>query len=187
MKRNAADRAFTVRAWRPGDDPALVAILQAHMQVDPGWPPAYARGGDLGKWLGAPATLGRWVAVDPRAEPVGHVGIAPVAPGEKAKLWTAALGCDISALAEVCRNLVKPGRRRTGVSAGLTRVALRAAIDAGRVPVAAVLQDRRASLAMMFSAGWRVVGHAVGNSGRGLNVMIPGPRVIAAVQAGRAA
>ena len=187
MKRNAADRAFTLRAWRPGDDPALVAILRTHMQLDPGWPPSYARGGDLGKWLGAPATLGRWVALDPRAEPVGHVGIAPVAPGESAELWTAALGCDISTLAEVCRNLVTPEMRRTGVSAGLTRVALRAAIDAGRVPVAAVLHDRQASLAMMFSAGWRVVGNVVGNSGRELNVMIPSPRVITAAQAGRAA
>lgn len=187
MKKNAADRAFTVRAWRPGDDPALVAILRTQMQLDPGWPPSYARGGDLGKWLGAPATLGRWVALDPCAEPLGHVGIAPVAPGESAELWTAALGCDISTLAEVCRNLVKPGMRRTGVSAGLTRVALRAAIDAGRVPVAAVLHDRQASLAMMFSAGWRVVGNVVGNSGRELNVMIPSPRVITAAQAGRAA
>lgn len=187
LKRNAADRAFTVRAWRPGDDPALVAILRAQIQLDPGWPPAYARGGDLGKWLGAPATLGRWVAVDSREEPVGHVGIAPVAPGERAELWTTALGCDISALAEVCRNLVEPGMRRTGVSAGLTRVALRAAIDAGRVPVAAVLQDRQASLAMMLSAGWRVVGGVVGSSGRELSVMIPGPRVLAAAQAGRAA
>ncbi len=157
------------------------------MERDPGWPPAYARGGDLGEWLGAPATLGRWVAVDSREEPVGHVGIAPVAPGETAALWTAALGCAVSTLAEVCRNLVIPGMRRTGVSDQLTRVALRAAIDAGRVPVATVLHDRQASIAMMLSAGWRVVGNVIGSSGRELHVMIPGPRVIAAARAGRAA
>jgi len=186
MKTNGTDRPFSVRAWRPDDDPCLVAILRAQMELDPGWPPAYARGGDLGRWLGAPATLGRWVAVDSRGEPVGHVGIAPVAPGETAELWTAALGCEIDTLAEVCRNLVKPGMRRAGVSAGLTRVALRAAIDAGRIPVATVLQDRQASLAMMHSAGWCVVGNVMGSSGRELNVMIPGPRVIAAARAGRA-
>jgi hypothetical protein len=156
------------------------------MERDPGWPPAYARGGDLGKWLGEPATLGRWVAVDSGEEPVGHVGIGPVEPGEAADLWTAALGCDPGTLAQVCRNLVEPGMRRSGVSAGLTRVALRAAIDAGRVPVASVLLDRRASLAMMHSAGWCVVGNVMGSSGRKLNVMIPGPRVIAAARAGRA-
>jgi GNAT superfamily N-acetyltransferase len=187
VKRNTTNPAFTVRPWRPADDPALVAILRAHMEVDPGWPPAYARKGDLGEWLGAPATLGRWVAVDPRDEPVGHVGIAPVAPGEAAELWTGFLGCEIGALAEVCRNLVKPGMRRAGVSAALTRVALRAAIDAGRVPVATVLHDRRASLAMMLSAGWRSLGNVTGRSGRELRVMIPGSRVLEAALVGRAA
>jgi len=155
------------------------------MEVDPGWPPAYAREGDLGQWLGARATLGRWVAIGSREEPVGHVGIAPVAPGEAAELWTGFLGCEIGALAEVCRNLVKPGMRKNGVSTALTRVALRAAIDAGRVPVAAVLHDRHASLAMMLSAGWRSLGNVTGRSGRELSVMIPGPRVLAAAQAGR--
>jgi hypothetical protein len=157
------------------------------MELDPGWPPAYAREGDLGKWLGAPATLGRWVAVDSREEVVGHVGIAPVAPGEAAELWTGFLGCDVDGLAEVCRNLVEPGMRRAGVSDGLTRVALRAAIDAGRVPVATVLHDRRASIAQMLSAGWRSLGNITGSSGRELEVMIPSLRVIDAARAGRAA
>jgi hypothetical protein len=157
------------------------------MECDPGWPPAYAREGDLGAWLGAPASLGRWVATDPCGEAVGHVGIAPVAPGANADLWTAALGCEVGDLAEVCRNLVAPGLRRAGVSDGLTRVALRAAIDSGRVPVAAVLGDRQASLAQMLSAGWRAVGTTVGVSGRELQVMIPGPRVIDAARASRAA
>jgi hypothetical protein len=87
----------------------------------------------------------------------------------------------------VCRNLVEPGMRRAGVSDGLTRVALRAAIDAGRVPVATVLHDRRASIAQMLSAGWRSLGNVTGSSGRELEVMIPSPRVIDAARAGRAA
>jgi hypothetical protein len=115
------------------------------------------------------------------------VGIAPVPAGANADLWTAALGCEVGELAEVCRNLVALGMRRTGVSAGLTRAALRAAIDLGRVPVAAVLGDRQASLAQMLSAGWRAVGTTVGMSGRDLQVMIPGPRVVAAARASRAA
>ena len=38
---------FRVRPWHPEDDTALVALLRLQMERDPGWPPDYARDGDL--------------------------------------------------------------------------------------------------------------------------------------------
>jgi len=121
-----------VRDWQPADDAGLVAILSAQMRADPGWPPDYARGGDLAEWLGAPATLGRWVAIDAGGLAVGHVGSAPVHPGPLAELWQAAIGCEIDRMAEVCRLVVAIQVRRHGISGLLTRKALRASIERGR-------------------------------------------------------
>jgi GNAT superfamily N-acetyltransferase len=132
--------------------------MQAQMDVDPGWPPDYARGGDLTEWLAAPANLGRWVAVDELGTLVGHVGIGDVRPGPNADSVRSALRCELDAVAEICRIVVDPRVRRQGVSGLLTRRALRACIEAGRVPVSNVLSNRGAWLTMMLATGWRRVG-----------------------------
>lgn len=167
-----------VRAWEPGDDAGLLRILEVQAQADPGWPPDYARDGDLLAWLGAPASLGRWVA-HVQDRPVGHVGLAPVHAGPMNDLWRAALPPEAGALAEVCRLVVDPGSRRGGVSVLLTRKAVRAAIESGFMPVANALADRNVSLAMMIAAGWRTVGSTrLGFSGRELVALAPPQKLI---------
>ena len=184
----ARANAFLVRPWHAGDDAALVALLRLQMERDPGWPPDYARGGDLASWLGAPATLGRWVATDAADVPVGHVGNAPVHTGPFADLWSGALACDLSVMAEVCRLVVDPRRRRSGLSDLMTRRAVRAAVESGYVPVANALSDRDASLTMMTNAGWRSVGTAISpRTGRELVALIPPQKLIDAAIAARRA
>lgn len=181
----ASTAPLTVRAWRNDDDPGLVTIMRAQMEIDSGWPPDYARGGDLAVWLGAPATLGRWVGLlDVR--PVGHVGVAPVSPGAMADLWRDALPCGIDAMAEICRLVVDPQMRRHGLSGLLTRRAVRATVEAGYVPVADALAHRSASLAMMVAAGWRPVGTAPSEVTDGLLVaLVPPQRLVEAALAVR--
>jgi len=149
---------FRARVWNHGDDPGLRALMQVQMNVDPGWPPDYARTSDLAAWLAAPANLGRWVAVDEGGKPVGHVGIGSVRPGPIAEFLRSALHCELDAMAEICRIVVDPRVRGRGLSGLLTRKALRACIDAGLVPVSSVLSNRGSWLTMMLSTGWRTVG-----------------------------
>lgn len=151
------ESALTVRPWQRDDDPGLLDVMRVQMERDPQWPPDYARGMDLAAWLGEPATLGRFCALD-EGRIVGHVGIAPPQPGPLCDLWRAALPPAAPALAEICRLVVDPRLRRRGVSALLTRKAVRSAIESGHLPVANALAHREASLAMMLAAGWRAVG-----------------------------
>lgn len=153
----ADPQAPEVRPWSAADDPELLQILEIQARADPEWPPDYARGGDLAAWLGAPAALGRWVALL-GDHIVGHVGIAPVREGPLNTLWRSALPSQTGALAEICRLVVDPRARRAGASGALTRKAVRAAIEMGFMPVANALADRQASLAMMIAVGWRTVG-----------------------------
>lgn len=173
----------TVRPWTPADDPPLLRILRAQADADPGWPPEYARQGDLLAWLGAPASIGRWVALLADCV-VGHVGVGPVQNGPMNTLWRAALPPETGALAEICRLVVDPGLRRGGISAALTRKAVRAAIEAGFMPVADALADRGASLAMMLAAGWRTAGSTRSVlAGRELIALVPPQKLVDAALA----
>ena len=170
---------FGVRKWQPGDDGALVEMLQRQMLHDPGWPPDYARGGDLAGWLGEPTTLGRWVAVQGTGTLVGHVGNAAAHAGPISDLWCKALRCDVSMLAEICRLIVDPRWRRYGVADLMTRTAIRAALDSGRIPVANALDDRDASLQQMLDAGWRNVGCATSpKTGLQLVALVPPQKLV---------
>lgn len=177
---------MVVRPWQPADNPGLVEVMHAQMRSDPDWPPGYARGMDLAAWLGAPATLLRFTALDGR--PLGHVGVAPVQDGALARLWRAALPADSPPLAEICRLVVDPTLRRRGVSVLLTRKAVRATIESGHLPVANALAHRDASLGMMTAAGWKPVGSVPSKvAGVELVALIPPARLIdAARQVGAA-
>jgi GNAT superfamily N-acetyltransferase len=177
---------FVVREWRPSDDGALVAMMQRQIEHDPGWPPGYARNGDLATWLGEPTTLGRWVAVNSEV-PVGHIGNSPVHAGPIADLWCEALRCEVANLAEICRLVVDPRWRRHGVSDLMTRKAIRAALTSGAVPVANALSDRDASLQQMLHAGWRNVGRATSpRTGLELVALIPPQSLVDKVMKPRA-
>ena len=170
---------FGVRKWQPSDDSSLVEIMQRQMQADPGWPPGYARGGDLAKWLGEPTTLGRWVAAHVSGALVGHVGSASVHDGPIADLWCAALCCDVAMLAEICRLVVDPRWRRYGIADLMTRAAIRATLESGLVPVANALDDRNASLRQMVAAGWRNVGRATSpKTGLTLVALVPPQKLV---------
>ncbi len=176
----------TIRPWCGSDDVALRCVLEAQMRADAAWPPGYARGGDIVQWLGAPATLGRWVAVDVGGSIVGHVGIAPVHSGPLADIWVGALGCQSDAIAEVCRLVVDESVRRHGVSGRLTRHAVRATIQGGRIPVAYALADRSASIAMMVNIGWRVVATACSpQSHHEIVVLVPPQKLVDAARSMR--
>jgi GNAT superfamily N-acetyltransferase len=155
---NEAMSNFVVREWSACDDDALRSVMRAQMEIDPGWPPPYAREADLAEWLAKPANLGRWVANDASGTPVGHVGIGAVRPGPLWEAWQSALHCDLFEAVEICRMIVDPRVRGRGLAALLTRKALRASIEAGRIPVSSVLVNRGSWLAMMLETGWRSVG-----------------------------
>ncbi len=167
------------RSWAPQDDEALRALMCRQMDLDPAWPPGYARGLDPAQWLGASSDLGRWVAVDDKGALVGHVGLAAVRPGPAADHWCAALACECDRLAEICRMVVDPQARLHGIASRLTRRAMRSAIEAGRVPVATVLVHRTSWLRMMLDTGWRRVGTTVSSLAQSeLYVLAPPQRFV---------
>jgi len=162
-----------IRCWRPADDPGLVGILRAQLVNDPAWPPAYAHRLDLGDWLGGPADLGRWVAVDGR-QVVGHIGLGNVS-GSVAEEFSRATGHRADGLAELCRTVVDPHARGNGIASALTRKALKTALIMRRIPVATVLTGRGSWLQMMKDTGWRPVAdiEASGSSERLILLLAP--------------
>lgn len=169
---------FQCRPWRSSDDNALRELMQRQMLLDPGWPPDYARTDDLAAWLGRPATITRWVAVDMADSVAGHIGLGAVS-GAAADLACRELKCGCEHLAEICRLVVEPGTRHHGLASLLTRRALRAAIEASRVPIATVLDNRGSWLNMMVNTGWRQLGdvHSAVSDSR-LAVLAPPQRFI---------
>jgi Acetyltransferase (GNAT) family len=153
--------------------------MLAQMSIDPGWPPDYAKSGDLAEWLHRPATLGQWVAVDESEAIVGHVGLGALRPGPIADLVCAALPCGCDDLAEICRIVVDPRARMRGLAGLLTRRAMRASIEGGRVPIATVLDSRGSWLEMMLATGWKNVGKTEARRAHGdLFVLAPPQRFI---------
>lgn len=166
--------AFTCRAAADTDAPALRSMMHEQQRVDPGWPPDYANREDLADWLARPADLGRWVAEDIGGRVCGHVGLGKVKHEVVSERLCAALECDPDILAEICRMVVVPGLRRYGLSGLLTRRAIRAAIEARRIPVATVLENRGTWLTMMLQTGWREVDRVPSrNAGSALAILAP--------------
>jgi len=117
--------------------------------------------------------MGRWVALNKSQQIIGHVGVTRVVDDEKAVVWKKALDYPLSRLAEIGRLLIHPDYRKAGVSTQLTRACLRGIIERGMIPVATSLASATASLSMMTSLGWRVVGSVTGGpSNLELNMLI---------------
>jgi len=174
-----AEQLITCREVSDADADALRELMRAQMRIDPGWPPGYAKSLDLAAWLGQPATLGRWAAVDEDGRIVGHGGLGRVESGPASQLLCAALDCPGARLAEICRLVVDPAARGRGVAGLLTRKAMRTAIDEGRIPVATVLDNRGTWLQMMLDTGWREVGWLPARSGEGkLALLLPAERLV---------
>lgn len=190
--------AVLIRAYAPSDDPALATLVAAECPSPTGWPPAeVCARGEYQVWLAAPCTWGRWVAVrssttdrtnGEHAAVVGHIGLGPVVADDvAAHTWCAALGRERTALAKVGRGVVAAHERRHGTAGRLSRVAVRASVNAGLVPVACARADRSASLAMMRHYGWVAAGVVRASSGAEITAMIPPPALVAAADAARAA
>ncbi len=172
------DFTFRCRAWRSADDDGLRDLMARQMRSDVGWPPDYARSDDLAAWLGRPATIGRWVAVDTADSIAGHVGLGTLS-GAAADLLSCELGCERDRLAEICRLVVEPDTRHRGLASLLTRRAMRSAIEAGRVPVATVLCNRDTWLDMMVNTGWNRIGNVESAvAGSQLAVLLPPQRFV---------
>ena len=177
---------FSFREWLPADDPMLRDMMQAHVALDPGWPPAYARDEDLAEWLGQAADQGRWVALDSGKRIVGHGGLGSVKAAPYRKVLMGALDCAAADLVEICRIVVHPEMRSYGLAGELTRVALRAAIESGRFPVSNVLSNRGGWLDMMLATGWREVGRMRSSvSDSEIVSMLPPERFVTAVRGHR--
>jgi hypothetical protein len=100
-----------------------------------------------------------------------------------ADLWLDALGCGLEDIAEICRLIVDATVQRHGVSGHLTRHAVRACVEAGRVPVAYALQSRTASIAMMVALGWRAVANTRSpRTGGEIVILIPPPKLVHAAR-----
>jgi hypothetical protein len=167
--------AVATRPWVENDDEALRNLMRRQMQADSMWPPAYARCRDPAQWLGQPADLGRWVAVDLQARVVGHVGLGSIRLGPVADLLRPALPCGLERVAEICRLVVDPQARLYGLASLLTRRGLRSAIEAGRVATANVLTNRGSWLDMMQRTGWQYVGETSASTGTETLVVLLAP------------
>lgn len=167
---------LSIRAWDEGDDPALRELMRAQQAGDSGWPPPYARALDPADWLGAPADVGRWVAVDGRERVLGHAGISSVLAADAVKLLAEVLPCPVERAVEICRVVVHPEERFQGLAALLTRRAIRRAIEQHRVVTASVLKNRGSWLAMMLATGWQRVGEIQSSVGAGPMVVLLAPQ-----------
>jgi len=150
------NKRILVRDWCVADDLHLEGLMRAQRELDPAWPPNYAHGLDMPTWLGAPCTLGRWVGVLAGGKVIGHAGLG-CPEAERLDVYCEYLGCAADAVALICRLVVSPDSRHSGLSSLLTRKALRHAITSGRVPVAEVLSGRGSWLQMMLDSGWHKI------------------------------
>ncbi len=162
-----------VREYLPEDEPGIRALLAAHMAGDDSWPPRYVRDQDASnEWLAERSSVGRWVALQTGVI-VASVGAGPVEAGPKADIWLKEIGCPLERLAEIGRLVVHPDLRRRHVSGALTRRCVRGTVSRGYVPVATAFGSAQASLAMMTSLGWRVIGEVQGTrSGRTILLLV---------------
>ena len=169
---------YSARKYRNSDDPGIKALLDEHMlNTDDVWPSRWVRDeDDLLEWMRESAKLGRWVGVDNNHCVVAHVGLLPVHEGLKAKMWTASLDCDISEIAEIGKLVVHPAHRRAGVSALVTRCCVRQTVELGFIPVATAFASGAASIAMMTSIGWKIVGSRIGELSKQEIVMLTPPQ-----------
>lgn len=166
---------FEVREYRPEDEAGITALLDAHMAGDDSWPPRYVREqGAPNQWLAERSSVGRWVAMR-SGEIIASVGAGPIDPGPRADIWMAELGCRQERLAEIGRLVVHPDVRRQGVSELLTRRCVRGTVDKGYVPVATAFEDADASVAMMTSLGWRIIGEVLGKRSHRIILLLVAP------------
>lgn len=168
-------RSIDVREYRREDEVGITALLTAHMAGDGGWPPRYVReAGASNEWLAGRSSFGRWVALQGDAV-VGCVSAGPVEPDNKAAIWLDQLPCPLERLAEIGGLVVHPALRRRGISELLTRRCVRDTVSRGYVPVATAYESADASLAMMTSLGWRVIGQVEGRRSQRIIVLLVAP------------
>lgn len=178
----SAGKRFIVRPWQADDDRMLRDLMKAHMDVDLNWPPNYARETDLAEWLGSVAGKGRWVVEREDGTVVGHGGLGDVKPGPLYDALQTALKCQPEEIVEICRIVVHPDARGHGLAGELTRVCLRAAIEAGLYPVSNVTTNRGSWLEMMLSTGWREISRVRSRLSKGdIVAMLPPQKFIDAV------
>ncbi len=154
---------YSARKYRSSDDTGIQALLEEHMRDDDTWPSRWVRDqGDLLGWLRETSDLGRWVGVENNYRILAHVGLVHVPEGPKADIWTKALACELSDIAEVGKLVVHPAYRREGVSALVTRCCVRQTVEMGMIPVATAFASGTASIAMMTNIGWQIAGSMIG-------------------------
>lgn len=146
----------TVRPYRASDTSRLDALVGAHTAADPSYgPPAGQPGSD---WLGSGvgACLTRFVAISD-SHTVGHVAVGSVPPCPQRDLWISHLKKDVT-LVEIRRGMVHPDLVGSRIGGQLTKTAVRWATERSYLPVAASVQGRTSSTAMMRRYGWEPCG-----------------------------
>lgn len=144
----------SIRTRNEGDIAGCVVTLadvhrEDHYPLE--WP------ADPRAWLSPEGLLAAWVAEDD-GEVLGHVALCTADPGEIADRWCAALGRDVSALAEIARLFVSPQARGKSLGAALLSRASAEARQRRQHPVLEVVGSDRAAIALYERQGWRLVG-----------------------------
>jgi len=158
MDGNTTPEKVLISPWKPSFNKGLSRLMNAQRARDPGWPPEYAWDLNLLDWLAGPADLTRLIAHRAPGEVLGHVGAGTPGSANNASIWARELDCQKNQLAEICRLIVTPETRRLGLSGLLTKSLVRTLVDNGLIPVATALVERQASVKMMTSIGWRIIG-----------------------------
>ena len=150
-----------VSPWNPRFDPGLLELMEAQKKSDKGWPPAYAHNMNLNEWLAGPANLIRLVGHSTQSGVLGHVGAGTPSSPKNISIWCETISCGPEDIAEICRLIVTPKARRLGLSGLLTKRMVRALVAQGITPVATALAEREASVKMMTSIGWEIIGKEI--------------------------
>lgn len=152
-------RSVTVRRYRPSDASQLNELVEAHHKKDPLYGPSELETGD--EWLahGIGECLVRFVA-EHESCVVGHIAVGSIPEDiPQYELFKTALPSHLRSkqLAEVRRGIVHPDWRTTGVGGALSKKAFRWTVEQGYQPVAASLDHRKESAAMLTHYRWKQI------------------------------
>ncbi|MDT0215017.1 GNAT family N-acetyltransferase [Rothia sp. ARF10] len=148
----------TIRARRPDDLPALVALLgdqQAATSYPQRWPLPFPPE----EFVVRPGELASWVAVEDTVV-VGHVSVTDLSVGRMGEEWVAATGLPADGLAEVSVLFVALDRHGSGIGGHLLDTALDEIRRRGLTPMLDVVGEDTSAGAFYRRRGWRTVGTA---------------------------
>ena len=148
----------TIRARRPDDLPALVA-LQGTQQAATSYPQRWPLPFPPEEFVVRPGELAAWVAVED-GEVVGHVSVTELSGGRMGEEWVSATGLTADGLAEVSVLFVALDHHGSGIGGLLLDTALDEIRRRGLTPMLDVVGEDTGAGRFYRRRGWRTVGTA---------------------------